>query len=388
MTALEPAADTTYTYVDSDETMRDMLAWMMPAARLAIDLEADSLYHYYEKVCLIQFTVRGRNFAVDPLAKLDLAPFLAVLADRTLILHGADYDLRMLRNSFGFRPGAGVIDTMMAATLLGCAKTGLSSLVEKFSGRTFSKGGQKSDWSHRPLSPAQLRYAVDDTRYLEPLADRLMGELSRLGRRPWFDQVCEAAVAATAEDRATAPQRSWRIKGVRDLTPRQAAFVCELWGWREAEAQRADLPPFKILGDSGLSELAVWAECHHRAGLGQLPKLPRHVTGRRLESLQAALRRAAQLGPSDWPEPRVQSIERRAKPGEGFGRLRNRIARLASELGLQPWVIAPRAALEEISRKRPTDVAGIRRTGGLLQWQAELLFNVSDFGKEEARTLR
>jgi len=376
VTLLHAAADTTYTYVDSAGALREMLAWMVPAHRLAIDTEADSLYHYHEKVCLVQLTVRGRNFVVDPLAKLDLGPFMAALAGRTLVLHSADYDLRMLRGLFGFRPKAGVIDTMMAAQLLGYERIGLSSLLEEFSGRTFSKGGQKSDWSRRPLSPAQLQYAVDDTRYLEPLADRLLAELSRLGQRHWLEQGCQAAIEATASDRVADPDREWRIKGVRDLTGSQAAFVRELWTWRERESQQADRPPFKILGDAGLLELAVWAEKHPKADLARAPKLPRDFRGARLESLRKAILRANRLGPSDWPEPRSRFSGERQSPGACFGRLREGVARLAADLHIQASVIASRMALEEISRRRPADVAGILQAGGLLRWQAELLVPV------------
>lgn len=376
MTLLHAAADTSYLYVDREATLHEMLAWMAPAERLAIDIEADSLYHYHEKVCLVQLTVRGRNFVLDPLAKLDLGPFALALARPTLVLHGADYDLRMLRGSFGFRPVAGVIDTMMAAQLLGCEKQGLSALVEQFFGHTVSKGGQKSDWSRRPLTSAQLQYAVDDTRYLEPLADRLLADLDRLGRRHWLQQGCEAAIEVTENDREADPERQWRIKGVRDLTHPQAAFVRELWRWREQEASRADRPPFKVLGDAGLMELAVWAEKHPGAGLGQAPKLPRDFRGPRLESLREAILAAGRLGPEDWPEPRPRATGERKTPGPGFDRLRDGVARLAADLGLQPSVIAPRTALEELSRRRFGDAERIRQAGRLLPWQAELLVPV------------
>jgi ribonuclease D len=270
-----------------------------------------------------------------------------------------------------------VIDTMVAARLLGYEKFGLSSVVERFSGHASSKGGQKSDWSRRPLSPAQLRYAVNDTRFLEPLADRLLADLSRLGRQDWFEQSCKAVLEATATDREDDPADwQWRIKGVRDLTGSQAAFVRELWRWREQAAQRSDRPPFKILGDANLLELAVWAEGHPRADLAQGPKLPRDYRGARLESLREAIHRAGRLGPSDWPEPRLRLSGERQTPGKGFVRLRDDVARLAADLGLQPSVIAPRTALEEISRRRSTDAAGIQQAGKLMPWQAELLVPV------------
>jgi len=373
MTLLHAAADTAYVYVDSAARLCEMVAWMAPAARLALDMEADSLYHYYEKVCLMQVTVRGRNFVVDPLVKLDLGPLVEALADRTLLLHGADYDLRMLSSSFGFRPSAGVIDTMMAARLMGIEKFGLSSLVERFFGRSRSKSGQQSDWSRRPLSPAQLRYAVDDTRYLEPLADRLLAELDRLGRRHWLEEGCEAAIEATVSDRQAEPDRQWRIKGVRDLTRSQAAFVQELWKWREQEAQRVDRPPFKILGDESLLQLAVWAKRHPRCGLARAPRLSRDFSGARRKSLEEAIHRATHLGPSDWPDPRLRLMGRRQTTGPGFNRLREGVVLLAADLGLQPPVIAPRTALEEISRRRPMDVDAVQRIGELQRWQAELL---------------
>jgi ribonuclease D len=201
----------------------------------------------------------------------------------------------------------------------------------------------------------------------------LLAELSRLDRRHWFEQSCEAAVEATGDKREADPDRQWRIKGVRDLSRSQAAFVRELWKWREREAQRADRPPFKILGPEALLELAVWAERHPRAGLDHAPKLPRDFRGARLESLREAIQRAGGLGPADWPEPRLRNQGLRQMPGKGFNRLRDGVARLAADLGLPASVIAPRTALEELSRRRPADAAGIQQAGGLLRWQAELL---------------
>jgi len=373
MTRLSPVADTTHTYVACDDAVRQLIDWLAPADRVAMDIEADGLFHYYQKVCLVQFTVRGRNFIIDTLAGADLKPLWAALADKTLLFHSADYDLRMLRSSFGFRPRAGLVDTLIAAQLLGREKLGLATLVEEFAGQPFSKAGQKSNWSHRPLTPAQLLYAVDDTRYLEPLADLLVAELDRLGRRGWFVENCAAAVDATETDRQAESPENWRVKGVSDLTPQQAAIVRELWLWREDEARRADLPPFKVIGNEAIVALAVWAQAHPRAPLAEGPRLPRHFVGRRLDTLRETLSRALALNPSQWPEPRLRRNEQKPEPGRDFGKLRHEVAQLAQSLHVPASVVAPRLALEEISRRQPTDVAGIRAAGHLLQWQAELI---------------
>ena len=145
------------------------------AERVALDTEADSLHNYFEKVCLVQLSFGGEHYLIDPLAGLDLNGLSEVLADKPLILHGGDYDLRMLRASIGFRPRREVFDTMIAAQLLGLEQIGLAALTERFFAITIGKAGQKSDWSRRPLSENQLRYAVNDTRFLERLADRCTG---------------------------------------------------------------------------------------------------------------------------------------------------------------------------------------------------------------------
>ncbi|MFW6162445.1 MAG: ribonuclease D, partial [Planctomycetota bacterium] len=134
-----------------------------------------------------------------------------------LVFHGADYDLRLMRSSFGFRPGGGVFDTMIAAQLLGHERLGLAALVEHYFGVELSKKGKRSNWSRRPLKPAQLRYASDDVRYLGGLADRLEADLRRLGRLEWHGQSCAAVVEATAQDRHQDARRVWRIKGLRGL---------------------------------------------------------------------------------------------------------------------------------------------------------------------------
>lgn len=373
MAQLSPVADTTHTYVADAAGLLDLLEWLAPAERVAMDIEADGLFHYFQKVCLAQLTVRGRNFIIDTLTGSDFSALWAALADKPLLFHSADYDLRMLRSSFAFRPRAGLVDTMIAAQLLGREKLGLATLVEEFAGQPFSKSGQKSDWSRRPLSAAQLLYAVDDTRYLEPLSEILLAELDRLGRRVWFEESCAAAIEVTAADRQTDPAEDWRFKGVWDLTAAQAAIARELWLWREDEARRADLPPFKVVGNETLTALAVWAQGNPQADLAQGPKLPRHILGRRLEALREVLARATKIDASQWPEPRPRRTDPRLEPGPEFEALRQQVLRLAQTLNLPASVIAPRWALEEISRRRPTDVSGIRAAGHLLQWQAELI---------------
>jgi ribonuclease D len=123
-----------------------------------MDTEADSLHAYPEKLCLIQISISGADELLDPLAKMDLKPLLEVFRRHELIVHGADYDLRLLRKSCGFVPTT-IFDTMLAARLLGCREFGLTNLVSKCLGVKLEKGPQKANWARRPLTERMEVYA-------------------------------------------------------------------------------------------------------------------------------------------------------------------------------------------------------------------------------------
>lgn len=363
-------------YVDTPPALDAVLVRLREARCVALDTEADSLHSYYEKVCLLQLAIDGALYIVDPLAGLDLTEFLAVLAERRLLFHGADYDLRMLRTSLGFRPRGEVHDTLIAAQLVGIQEFGLAALVERLCGVALAKTKRKTDWSRRPLAPDEVAYAADDVRYLLATAEHLFAELRRLGRYAWYRESCERLVEATAQDRERDPENAWRIKGLRELDRRQLAFVRELWHWRESEAQRADRPPFKVLGNHQLIALAVWAAAHPTAPLAHGPKLPRNCRGSRLRALDQAIRRARAIPKDDWPPRHVRG---RQRPGafadpRDVEALMAAAARQAADLGISPSVLAPRASLEAVAAHRPATLPETVARTPLMRWQAELLW--------------
>ena len=364
-----------YVYVREDAAMERLLERMRATERVAMDTEADSLHNYFEKVCLIQISLGGEHYLVDPLAGLDLTSFLEALETKPLILHGGDYDLRMMRASLGFTPHGDVFDTMIAAQLVGIEQIGLAALIERFFGIMVGKEGQKSDWSRRPLTEKQLRYAVNDTRFLEQLADCLGGLLNERGRLEWHRESCRAMKEATGRINSRDPEGAWRLKGSGRLTRRQLAYLRELWRWRDDHARRANVPPFKILGNEQIMEVLHWAECHPGAPLHQGPKLPRNIAGARLRSLEEAIARAARLPNGQWPEigKRDRDKAPRNDCKEEIDALRSECARIARELEISASTLAPRAALEAIARMRPRTLDEIMSSGGLLRWQAELV---------------
>ena len=367
---------TEYVYVNSDAGLSRLSGRLAASGRVAVDTEADSLHHYFEKVCLIQLTAAGENYILDPLAGLDLSALLELLAGKELIFHGGDYDLRLLRADFGFSPRGEVFDTTVAARLLGFERLGLAALAESLLGVVLSKGAQKFDWSRRPLPEDKIVYAANDTRYLEELSSRLRARLRELGREEWARESCQILVRETARPRPDRdPDRAWRIKGLRDLDREELNLVRALWHWREREAREADLPPFKILSNGPLIVFARWLRSHPGLPPDRGPKLPRTCRGERLRNLFRAVAEARDLPSDRWPRPLRRQPPPPPVPGEGerYERLRAQVGARARELGLDPSVLAPQAALRAIAREEPRTVGAAMAAGGLASWQARIL---------------
>jgi ribonuclease D len=364
-----------FVYVRDPAALAALVAQVDAAPRIALDTEADSLHSYFEKVCLIQLSLEGAHYLVDPLAGLVLEDLLRALSAKPLIVHGGDYDLRMLRSSLGFRPKGEIYDTVIAAQLLGFEQIGLAALIERFFQITLAKEGQKSDWSRRPLSQKQLNYAVDDTRFLEALAGRLDDELQARGRLEWHRESCRAMVESAGRDRSREPEGAWRIKGSGRMTPRQLVYLRELWHWRDGHARNADRPPFKVIGNQQIFDLIAWAEGHPGESPSRGFKLPRNIRGALLTTLEQALVRASATTPRDWPERRrgERILPLSGKALEQFNRLRAECSSVAAALGVAASTLAPKAALEAIVRQRPGNVDEIMEYSGLLRWQAELI---------------
>src|SRR5438105_10556585 len=181
----------------------------MATTWVAVDTEADSLHAYPEKVCLIQISTASGDELIDPLAQVDLDPLLDALSGHELIMHGADYDLRLLEKHHRFVPSS-IFDTMLAARLLGLSQFSLSRLVEHFLGVKLEKGAQKANWALRPLTERMERYAQNDTHYLKPVADELRSQLKAKGRLRWQEESCARLIAESTKERETDMDSVWR----------------------------------------------------------------------------------------------------------------------------------------------------------------------------------
>ena len=346
--------------IASAAQLAKLISQIEPTHRVAIDTEADSLHCYREKLCLLQVSVPGHDYVVDPLADLGFTPLCALLENKEIVLHGADYDLRLLRRAFDFKPNR-IFDTVIAARLLGSREFSLAALLRQHFGIELAKGSQKANWAQRPLSARMVEYAINDTRYLLPLAELLETELKKVQRFDWFEQSCQRAIEQAAVDRARDADETWRITGSGTLRGRAAAILRELWRWREREAEAADRPPFHILQNRELVNAA------ERFAEGDVVDY-RHFSARRRQAFREAAERAIQMAEADWPVSRRRFGTR---PSSEIMRrieeLKQRRDRKAAELRLEPAFVAPRTTLESIAADEQ------RAASLLVPWQRQLL---------------
>src|SRR4030095_4573219 len=236
------------------------------------------------------------DFIVDPLANVDLEPLRRVLEGKEIVLHGADYDLRMLRRGLNL-VASRIFDTMVAARLLGIREFSLAALVKRYFGLTLLKGSQKANWAQRPLPARMAEYAINDVRYRCPLAEELEAELDRHQRQDGFRQSCGRAIVQATVKRVRDEDELWRIRGSGSVHGLEAAVLRALWQWREKEAEAADRPPFHILQNHELLNAG-----RHFAS-GSVPDY-RHFSSRRRQAFREAAQNALRLSEADWPVPR------------------------------------------------------------------------------------
>jgi ribonuclease D len=349
--------------IDRETSLAEFLRPVQHAPWVALDTEADSLHAYPEKLCLLQFSLPDRDVLVDPLAGLDLVPLFQALARKRLLLHGADYDLRLLWRTFGFVPDS-VFDTMLAARLLGYEELSYDALVARFVSVRLEKGPQRADWAKRPLTERMVAYAMNDSRYLRPVHDALVRELEEKGRLTWHAETCARLVEDSTRPRKEDPDLAWRIKGAHALDRRGLAVLRRLWYWRDDEARRASRPPFFVLSHDTLVAVAA-AAAHRRDWLGLLP---RHLSSRRQEGLRTALEEALALPESEWPvHRRPTGLRLTVAQRRRCEDLRRRRDRAAHALGLDPAIVASRGLLVELA------AGGDAGQAQLMDWQRQLL---------------
>ena len=365
-----------YTYVDNSDLLRKIVFQISKASELGVDLEADSMFHYQEKVCILQLSSKSANFIIDTLAVKDLSPLKRIFSDPKIkkIFHGADYDIRSLKRDFNIEI-QGLFDTQIAARFIGVKETGLANLLNLKLGISLEKKYQKKDWSQRPLNEKMISYAVNDSLHLIKLARNLEYELIKLGRLSYAQEEFETLSKVRYEPKKQVPI-FLNFNGAGSLDRRSLAVLEELLIYRQKQARRLDRPPFKVMGNSPILDLVkkkpkTIEELKLIKGLS--PKQIDNFGGHILKRVLKALAVPEHMLPF-YPTKNRNFMD--GKTSKRIKTLKKWRERKASELGIDPPLVFSNAAIRPIAVNCPSNQEGLKRISELRRWQ------IKEFGEE------
>lgn len=368
--------------VDAPADLARLVDDFRNAPAVAVDLEADSMYHFQEKVCLIQMATPRWNAVIDTLRVRDLELLRPLFADPTVakIFHGADYDVRSLYRDFGIEI-ANLFDTQIACTFLGMKATGLEAVLQARFGVTIDKKYQRKDWSRRPLPEEMIAYAAEDVRYLLPLAEMLTGELIQKGRLDWVREECGLLSQVRSSHNNHQPL-FLQFRGAGRLSPRSLAVLEALLQFRRAVAQKKDRPLFKIFSNNSLLQLAI----EKPASIQRLSESD-VLSGKQLnmygDDLVEAIHSARLLPAADLPVyPRQKSRAMHPAIPDRIKALKNWRDKKARTLDIEPAVLLNKSAMTALATENPKESPSLTAMTELKGWQK------NEFGEEILGVLR
>lgn len=288
-------------YITTQGQLEDLAAKLEGSRLLAIDTEFMREKTYYAKLCLLQVNNGTVSALIDPLSVDDLSVLSSILTDKNCvkIFHAGKQDIDIIYHATGVTPFP-VFDTQVAASLLGYPlQVGYGPLVRSVCDIKLAKADSFTDWSRRPLSNNQIKYALEDVVYLPQMYDYLQSELEKKGRLSWCEH--DFAELSNPANYYNDPYEMWqRVKRVSSLARGQLAIAREVAAWREKEAMRRDLPRKWILADEAVVEIARKAP-KTRERLLEVRGLASRLNGRDVNQILEAVRKGKEVPQSQWP---------------------------------------------------------------------------------------
>ncbi len=364
-------------WIDTPEGIARVAEAIQKESVIGLDTESDSFHHYQEQVCLIQASIGPSDYLIDTMAIRDLTPLNTPLADpaREIVINGADYDVVCLKRDFGIHIGK-LFDTALAAQLLGYPATGLSALLERHFNVKVSKQLQKDEWFRRPLTEAQMSYALNDIRYLVELRERIRSELEKLNRLEWAEEEFALLTKREWKREPFQPGDFWRIRGSRDVSRRDQAILRELAVMRDGRARAINRPPFKVISDQALKDITRLKPRSARS-LRKIRGVSDLMIRRFGREILEAVQRGLELPEKDLPSP--PKGERRAgdpAASRRLDQLRRWRQHKATRLELDPGVLAPLNTLKAIARSGASSLKDLQTIAEVSRWRTR------EFGPE------
>jgi ribonuclease D len=313
---------------------------------------------YYPKLCLIQMASPDEAILVDPLAPgMSLEPFMALMADKAVVkvFHSARQDLEIVWNLGGILPEP-LFDTQVAAMVCGYGDSvSYEQLANDLAKAKIDKSSRFTDWSRRPLTEAQLTYALSDVTHLVKVYEALIGQLTANERLAWLGE--EMAVLTSPETYRADPENAWKRLGGRLRKPREVAILMEVAAWREREAQNRDVPRGRVLKDDALIDLATSAPRNVEA-LSRLRSIPNGFErSRTATDILEAVARGLDRDQKTIPMP--ERSRGRGNTGAVVELLKVLLKAIAEAEGVAPKIIATVEDLEAIADDEGADVPAL-----------------------------
>ncbi|HCU58283.1 MAG TPA: hypothetical protein DF984_08725 [Anaerolineaceae bacterium] len=369
---LSSLKNTELVWVDQPEKLKAIANELAAEDILAVDTESNSLYVYQEQVCLIQFSTRDKDILVDTLALPDLSPLDAVFASHKIlkVFHAAEYDLICLFRDYGFQFDF-LFDTMIAARILGYTRIGLGALLEKYFGIQMEKKYQRANWGKRPVKPEMLEYARLDSHYLIPLQEILRRELEESGRWELALEDFRRATQGIQDTTESSEEDFWKLRGAREMSPEKAAILKSLYQFREAQAEAQNRPPFKVISNQALVDIALTCP-RHKEELVLLTSLNERLANQYGRKIMQAVQAGEKAEPEYPPHHKRPANSVLAR----MDALREWRKITGEQIGVPSDVILPKDVLTRIAWGNP------KNRSELEEEMQDVPYRFNRFGKE------
>lgn len=358
-----------YQFITSDGDLESVCQDLGREKIIGVDLEADSMHSFTEKICLIQIWGGGRAYLVDPFEISDFSPFSRVLENPDIIkiFHGSDFDVRSLDRELAVQI-KNLFDTEIACRFLNIKERGLGALLKSYFNVYVDKRFQKVDWSRRPLKEDMIAYSVGDVAKLIELHDRLMTQLEKIGRVAWAQEEFEAQSKVRYESNHQLPLFK-RFKGAGKMDNRNLAVLENLLQVRLEIARKKDLPLFKIISNQSIMAMAQ-----------EKPKSINEIVDSRLLSKKQAgmygtlcvdaVRSALDLPHKDLPSyPRVRMPRKTPKVLNRIDQLKKMREKASVSIGMEPGFLINNNMISAIALANPATKEELAQIESFRRWQ-------------------
>jgi len=373
---------TKYTLINTKTDLEKITRDLKKEKSIAVDVEADSMYHFKEKVCLIQLATKKEHVVIDPLQIQDLSSLniLFLNSDIKKIFHGADFDVRSLYRDFNIKI-KNLFDTQLASMFLGIRETSLAAVIKERFEISLDKRCRKKDWSKRPLPEDMIEYAVKDTIYLIKLAAILDKELKKNGRSSWVHEECEIL----SKVRPSLPNSEplfMRFKGSGRLNSKSLSVLEALLQLRLSMAEKKDKPLFKIIGNNSIMKIVKEKPVNKRQ-LEKIKALSQKQIDMYGDAIVRVVKNSLMLPAADLPVyPRRKApvlppeVPLRAK---AIKRWRDSKAK---EIGLEPSIVCNKSIINSIAIQNPAYLKDFLKIKEMKKWQKK------EFGRDIVSILK